>query len=451
MKLMANQKKHKLLDNMNVNTQKFGNEQLEYIATLEQTINYLKNEIENYKQKITEVSTAKVNFIETLLNEALEITSLPTEREITEQTHKLFVQSASAIESNFYFYDKNQELKPILIAETSAFLDKFIYHLEEQGIIEWVFEQNNLRALPNLDDNINKQNSIFIYPITKFGNRFGVFLASSVMQPFAIENEFILSLEKAIKIIADALLNIFLIKKIDELNNKFNVINQQLIHTSIMMSLGEISAVISREIDNPIKIIQANLDLIERSIGSVEQRAKIIKENISQINYLNSYIKNLVETGEQKKIIVIQELIKETLNLLQYQIGGRDIKIVTSLEKDPIFCSCYRNQLQHVLLNILLNARDAMPNGGILTVGCFKQGERKLTISIADTGEGIPEQDIPNIFEPHLSTKTGTEKLAINLYISRLIIQNHKGRITFASEVGKGTTFKIVLPITKIQ
>ncbi len=447
---MANQKKHKLSDNLDANSQKFGNEQLEYIATLEQTINFLRNEIENYKQKLTKTQSVKENFIETLFNEALIIANLPTEREIAERTHKLMVKCASAIESNFYFYDKNQELKPILVAETSAFLDKYIYHLEEQGIIDWIFEQNTLRVIPNLDENINKQNSVFIYPIILFGNRFGVFLASSIIQHYAIENEFILSLEKALKIIADALLNIFLIKINNELNDKFNVLNQQLVHTSLIVSVGEISAVVAREIENPIKIIQANLDLIERSIGSVEQRAKVIKENISQINHLNSYIKNLVVTDEQKKIVNIQELIKETLSFLHYQIANRDIKIVTSLDKETIYCECFRNQIQHVLLNLLLNARDAMPNGGVITIGCFKQGERRFSISIADTGEGIPDEDIPNIFEPHFSKKSGTEKLAINLYISRLIIQNHKGRITFASEVGKGTTFKIVLPIAKV-
>lgn len=448
---MAKRTKYdKIESGINDNNINLSYDQREYIQTLENTIDYLKNEIEKYKNETSNTQKIqKINWYVDIINSAIDTNLLNDSSEIIERVHKLLVQNVSVVESNFYFYDKNNDLKPILSSETSAFLDKYVYHLEEQGIIDWVFEQNSLKAIPNLDETINKQNSIIIYPISKNGKRFGIFLASSVLQPFAFDEDILNTLNNFLKIVVSNLLNIYLSEINDELTAKLNILNDKLLHISLLMSIGEISTIIARELENPIKIINANLDLIERSIGNVHQRAKIIKDKIQHIDYLASIIKNLIDRKQDRELFNIQDLIKETLSILQYQIENKDIKIITSFDKCEIYCEGYRNEIQHVLLNILLNARDAMPNGGSLTVGCYKISDKRVSISIADTGEGIPETEQPNIFEPHFSTKSGTEKLAINLYISKLIINNHKGRITFASELGKGTTFKIVLPIAK--
>ncbi|MEJ5246101.1 MAG: ATP-binding protein [Bacteroidota bacterium] len=449
---MANRRQYKISGSEGEVKSNFSVEQKEYIETLENTVNYLKNEIDRIKSDTNNVEVyQKYNYFQNLINSAIDISLSTSDKEFADKTHKLFVQNASAIESNFYFYNKNSELKPISISETSAFLDNYINHLEEQGILDWIFEQNCLKVIPNLDETAIKQNSIFIFPIARNEKRFGVFLASTILHHDAIEDELLSVFQYTLLIISTALLNLILLKQIEDISNKFNVLNHQLLNTSILMSVGEISGVVAREMDSPINIIQANVDLITRSIGNIERRAEIIQTNIKRIEYLNSFIKNLINTGESKEIINLQELIKETISILQYQIENKDVKIIASFDNDNIFCECYRNQIQHVLLNILLNARDAMPNGGSITIGCFKQSDKKVSISIADTGEGISEEDFQNIFEPHFTNKSGSEKLAINLYISKLIIDNHKGRISFASELGKGTTFKIVLPIARTE
>lgn len=449
---MANRRQYKISGSEGEVKSNFSVEQKEYIETLENTINYLKNEIERLKSDTQNVEVnQKHYYFQNLINSAIDIALSASDKEFADKTHKLFVQNASVIESNFYFYNKNSELKPISISETSAFLDNYINHLEEQGILDWIFEQNCLKVIPNLDETAIKQNSIFIFPIARNEKRFGVFLASTILHNDAIEDELLSVFQNTLLIISTALLNLILLKQIEDTSNKFNVLNHQLLNTSILMSVGEIAGVVAREMDSPINIIQANVDLITRSIGNIERRAEIIQTNIERIEYLNNFIKNLINTGETKEIINLQELIKETISILQYQIENKDIKIIASFDNVNIFCECYRNQIQHVLLNILLNARDAMPNGGSITIGCFRQSDKKVSISIADTGEGISEEYFQNIFEPHFTNKSGSEKLAINLYISKLIIDNHKGRISFASELGKGTTFKIVLPIVRTE
>ncbi len=446
---MADRRKYKISEHNEEQKFNLSIEQKEYIETLENTIDYLKNEIERFKSDTNKIELyQKHHYYQNLINSAIDISLCVSDREFADKTHKLFVQNASAIESNFYFYDKNGELKPISTSETSVFLDNYIYHLEEQGILDWIFEQNCFKAIPNFDETAIKQNSILIFPIARNEKRFGVFLASTILQHDAIEEELIIVFQNTLQIISSALLNLILLKQIEEISNKFNVLNSQLLNTSILMSVGEISGVVAREMDSPINIIKANVNLIARSIGNIERRAEIIQSNIERIEYLNGFIKNLINASEAKEIIILQDLIKETISILQHQIENKDVKIITSFDNENIFCECYRNQIQHVLLNILLNARDAMPNGGTITIGCFKQSDKKASISIADTGEGIAEEDFQNIFEPHFTEK---EKLAINLYISKLIINNHKGRISFASEFGKGTTFRIVLPIAKTE
>lgn len=447
---MANSKKNKIAESNN-DFSSDAEEREEHIRTLEQTVQYLKNELDSVKsqlaQKSESIQSGTVSSFEKL---AAELIHCKNEIELSDRTHSIFSKYYSVIESNFYLKSDSNEFQPLSNSQASSYLDRHIEHLEEQGILDWVFEENALKIIPNLEASVNKQSSLIIYPIFELDKPIGVFLASTIMSHTSFDNEIIGTLSNSLGIICNLALSMVILREKTMLQRKFEIINNQLMHTSLLMSVGEIAGTVSREMENPIKIIQANNDLIRRGIGSVQRRSEIISENLDRVLYLNTIIKELVfDDTAEPEIVSINKLIIDTIDILKFQISNEDIRLSTEFDKGDFLVECHKSQMQHVLLNLFLNARDAMPNGGKLSIGCFRQGEKKISISIADTGEGIPEKDFPNIFEPHFTKKTGSKKLALNLYMTKLIINRHKGKISFVSEQGKGSTFKIILPIAK--
>lgn len=416
----------------------------EYIRSLEISVQFLKNELERVNSSERNQAASPISNLD---KQTLTLLDSNNEVELINKTHTLLSKYFSVVECNFFFKNEESNLVAVGNTDTGVFLNKQIEHLEEQGIIDWVFEEREIKIIPNLDFNATKQSSYIIYPVFQSNEPIGVFIAGTSMSQSAFEPSILNSLKNTLSIVSVFALNLINFQEKNELKRKFDIINNQLMQTSLLLSVGEIAGTISREMNNPLQIIKANTELILNGIGSAERRSEIISENNARLIYLNQIIQNLAFDDDAEQMPVdMKQLLEDTLDILKYQISKEDIKIDVAYDKNPIELLCHKTQMQHVLLNLFLNARDSMPNGGLLSIGCFRQGEKKFSISIADTGEGIPEADIPNIFEPHFSNKRGSKKLALNLYMTKRIITRHKGKISFVSEQGKGTTFKILLP-----
>ncbi len=426
-------------------------EREEYIRSLEGSIKFLKNELDRLNNKINDNSFIS-HIKDPIENHIFDIVEQSTEFDIINTTHKILLKYFSVIESNFYFKNDQNDFCPVCNTDTSILLDKQIEHLIEQGIVEWVFFDKKIKIIPNLDAATSKQSSYIIFPIIQDDEDLGLFLAGTTLNQDSFNADALDGLSKTLTIASLSLLNKINKQDKSDIQKRFNIINQQLMQNSMLLSVGEISGSVSREIENPIMIIKANVDLILRGIGNSSRRAEIITQNISRIEYLNSIIKGIAfENAVKLEEVVIQKLIDETLNILEFQISNEDIRIEKSFESEPMTILCYKSQIQHVLLNLFLNARDAMPNGGRLSIGCYILGGKRISISIADTGIGINELQLEHIFEPNYSHKTSTNKISLSLYMTKRIINNHKGKISVVSEVGKGTTFKIILPITRSE
>jgi signal transduction histidine kinase len=150
--------------------------------------------------------------------------------------------------------------------------------------------------------------------------------------------------------------------------------------------------------------------------------------------------------------ININELVREPLNLLTAKLKNSDIYPVMSLADDHPPVEGDRKQLAQVLLNLMLNAIEAMPQGGTLTICSTvtvnpESRQEFLQLIIKDTGHGIPEKDRPCLFDPFFTTKAGGTGLGLSIAYS--IIQKHHGRIEVESELGQGSSFILSLPIQK--
>ena len=166
-------------------------------------------------------------------------------------------------------------------------------------------------------------------------------------------------------------------------------------------------------------------------------------------------VRNLLDFARKSEIESdahqVPDIIEDTLRPATSQIKLAKVKITGKLASNLPAVYGDRRQLEQVFLNIVLNALDAMPTGGTLTISCGTTADRESAcVEFADSGVGIPEQSIADIFTPFFTTKPDAKGTGLGLSVSLGIIRRHGGDIKVSSEVGKGTTFSVFLPVAKV-
>jgi two-component system NtrC family sensor kinase len=189
--------------------------------------------------------------------------------------------------------------------------------------------------------------------------------------------------------------------------------------------------------------------MIDREDSQVLKKyLNYIKHEVERTNRLiDSLLKFSRVEPKHFELVEVNRVLEDTLVLVRKQLPDNNIRLVTSFNYQIPTIIGDPNQLWQVFINVLLNAIQAMPQGGELRIetGFYYGGSDYIFISFTDTGIGIDKEDLPKIFNPFFTKKdTGT---GLGLSISYRIIEEHKGRITANSEKGKGTTFTIELPV----
>jgi len=152
------------------------------------------------------------------------------------------------------------------------------------------------------------------------------------------------------------------------------------------------------------------------------------------------------KTRPEFKLANINHIIEETLSLLDYQAGLQQVKIKRQYDPELLPVLADPAQLKQAFLNLFMNAQDAMPEGGELSIRTRNLGTKAVRVRISDTGMGIPKEHYSQIFEPFYTTKKGGGGAGLGLSVVYGIIKEHQGTIKVDSVVGQGTTFTIRLP-----
>lgn len=231
---------------------------------------------------------------------------------------------------------------------------------------------------------------------------------------------------------------------------------EQLIQSEKMAALGQISAGIAHEIRNPLTSIKLFIQSLAKERGLEENQKDDFRIILKEIDRINEHITLFLNFARPEEplfqAVNINELVREPLNLLTAKMKNSDIDPVISLVDDHPPVEGDRKQLAQVILNLMINAIEAMPQGGALTI-CSdvmvnpESQQEFLRLVIKDTGHGIAEKDRPYLFDPFFTTKAGGTGLGLSIACS--IIQKHNGKIEVESELGKGTSFILSLPIRK--
>lgn len=238
---------------------------------------------------------------------------------------------------------------------------------------------------------------------------------------------------------------------LEQANKNLEATTQQLIVSEKLASLGEIAAGLAHEINNPVAVIQGNLDLIRSELGSRatshQTEFRLIEEQVQAINLLVSKILQFTrpdEFADFDEAHFVEEVADDTLPLINHLLG----KAAITVEMDHGATRAIRvnrTEFQQVLINLMVNAIHAMPEGGTLRVMTRDAGS-EVIVEISDTGNGMPEHVRARAFDPFFTTKLGGGT-GLGLSITRKIIERYGGRIALSSAPGTGTQFRIWLPV----
>ena len=240
-------------------------------------------------------------------------------------------------------------------------------------------------------------------------------------------------------------------EKVERRSQQLKKIQAQLMQSEKLASLGRLASGVAHEINSPLTGILTFSHLLMRKLKDNPELQRELELIVRETTRVSTIVRGLLdfarESKPQKRPCNINELILHTLSLVEHQSVFHDIRIVKNLDPQVAMILLDANQIQQVFMNVLLNAADAMPAGGTLTITSTMAPEDSFVqVRFADTGSGISEKNLPRIFDPFFTTKADKKGTGLGLAVSYGIIERHRGHIEVQSEEGKGTTFTIKLP-----
>lgn len=234
----------------------------------------------------------------------------------------------------------------------------------------------------------------------------------------------------------------------------------QLIHSARLAAIGEMAAGVAHEINSPMTVIIGTAQMLARDLDSSDSDS--LNDIIQSGLRCKRIIQNLLTFSRQDQApMAVTDLnaeVRQVLNMISYQINRSQIQIVDALDPElpPVFAN--GQQIQQVITNFLVNARDALDvledreKTIIVTSQQIKKDARSwVSISVQDNGIGIPEASQPKIFTPFFTSKETTKGTGLGLSVSLGMIQNHNGTIEFTSEPGAGSVFTLLIPADRLN
>lgn len=217
--------------------------------------------------------------------------------------------------------------------------------------------------------------------------------------------------------------------------------------------LGTLAAEIAHEIRNPVTIINLLIDSIHEELGAQSQAAgdlAIVREKLDRIERIIEQTLNIARDREPvRETYDINALVGDLRMFMDYKLAKAGLEVRTSLAEGLPRLTGDRGQIQQVLLNIVVNAMEAMQPGGRLTIKTEhlpdEAPQGAIVLSVSDSGKGIPKEEARAIFEPFYTTRK--EGTGLGLFISNKLVAAHGGRIELESRAGRGTTFRVHLPL----
>lgn len=233
----------------------------------------------------------------------------------------------------------------------------------------------------------------------------------------------------------------------------------RLLHQDKMISLGRLAASVVHEINNPLAGILNYIRLMQKIVNrdtigpdQLDKFKRYLTLIEGETSRCSGIVSNLLAFSRKSQTeftaVDVNELIRKCILLSRHKISLQDVEIRTVLDSGTPKVHGDYNQIQQALINLIFNAVDAMPEGGTLSLASvLRPSDQTVQIRVADTGRGIPKQELERLFEPFYTTKKEGKGLGLGLATVQGIVERHRGKIRVESESGKGSVFTLELPV----
>jgi len=227
--------------------------------------------------------------------------------------------------------------------------------------------------------------------------------------------------------------------------------HKRLVHQERIAALGRAAAQVAHEVKNPLAgLLLYALHLKNSARNFSESEAVLVDKIVNTINHLNSRVEEILGFARPVNLTLragnLNHIVTDLLELLRPQLTKNKVEVRLSLAPEPASMMLDESSMRGALMNLVLNAIAAMPDGGTLSIAIDHSSDL-LRLEIADTGRGIAEQDVKKVFEPFYTTKE--QGLGLGTPYAKKIIEQHGGTISLSSRLGEGTTISIALPATQ--
>ncbi len=245
---------------------------------------------------------------------------------------------------------------------------------------------------------------------------------------------------------------IALTTELEHKNEELQMMTHQLWQAAKLATIGELTSSIAHELNNPLATVTLRTESLLLEIPPEAPHRKSLEVIEQEVERMSNLVGNLLQFsrrhGQQISTIDVSEEIEKTLDLMHRHLKNHGINVERDYESNAPMIRADRQQLRQVVLNLVTNASDAMPEGGTLTVRVqdARANSPGVVIAISDTGSGIAPDDLSRILEPFVTTKPEGKGTGLGLSICRRIAEEHHGSLEITSEEGKGTTVRVVMP-----
>ncbi|MBN1960294.1 MAG: HAMP domain-containing protein, partial [Deltaproteobacteria bacterium] len=229
----------------------------------------------------------------------------------------------------------------------------------------------------------------------------------------------------------------------------------QLVQSEKLAAFGRLGAGITHEVKNPLTGIIGFAQIAQRMVKKDKEKAEQLLKKIEyEGNHCQEILSNFLKFAHADNEVIMQKIdfnyvVKEAEQVFRHTLSVQKVQIHIALAKEKLIILGNVNQLEQVLLNLAINAQQAMPNGGNVYITTELTNNEFVLCTVADDGPGIAENIINKIFDPFVTTKPVGQGTGLGLSICNRIIHDHKGIINVTSEIGKGATFYIRIPALK--
>jgi two-component system, NtrC family, sensor kinase len=232
-------------------------------------------------------------------------------------------------------------------------------------------------------------------------------------------------------------------------------LERRLMQADKLSSIGLLAAGVAHEVNTPLAVISTYAQMLAKQISGDTEKAplleKIAKQTFRASEIVNSLLNFSRTSTTEFAMVDLNKVISETVTLLEHQLGKAHIEVKLALDEKLPRIRGNPGKLQQVFLNLFLNARDAMENGGTLAVKTARSQDRQVRVTVADSGAGIAAENLTRIFDPFFTTKAAKKGTGLGLSVSYGIVKEHGGEIEAASDLGSGTRFELSFPEPAVE